>query len=453
MELVEIADKVVALAEKSGATQAEVYAVKTRIVSTYIDDAFPKIGGTSIEFGIGLKYIIGKRIGFTSSTLAGEDPKDVVERAKSLAKVSNEDEKFVSLPEPKKISGSREKFYDANTANADSSTLLEKAMDVIKGATGPNVTVPNGSLRASSIDYHIKNSLGVDAGSKGTVTFGFFTAKSTNANDVGEGVQRCWDREIDKIDFHAIGQKMKEQALSVIKARAFKENWEDATAVLAPSEGSEMIYGLVGYAISGENVNMRASPWTDKIGEKLASENLTIVDNGLSERGLLSAVVDDEGVPTQMTTILEKGVLRSYLLDTYNANQLQLTSTGNGMRRTARELAGRFAIPSSCAGTTMEILPSSKSIDAIIGEVKRGVFVEHFAYPLVDSLSGSFSNEIRNARLIKNGELGEPIKYALWVGNLYDSIKGNVMVANDPEIHDKRVIPTIAFPNTEIVGQ
>jgi PmbA protein len=453
MNLAEIGDKTIALAEKSGATQAEVYAAQAKIVSTYIDDALPKIGGTVFEFGIGLKYIIGRRIGFTSSTLAQETPQDVVERAKSLASVSNEDVKFVSLPEPKKVSDSPKKFYDADSAAADSPYLLEKAMEVVKGALANNVTVPNGSLRTSSIEYHIKNSLGVDAGSKGTVTFGFFTAKSTNGNTVGEGVQRCWGRQIEAIDFHAIGEKMKSQALSVIKAKAFKENWRDAAAVLAPSEGSEMIDGLVAFAASGENVNRRASPWTDKVGEKLASENLTIVDNGLSDRGLLSGVVDDEGVPTQKTTILEKGVLQSYLYDSYNANQLELASTGNGMRRTARELAGRFSIPSACAGTTMEVKPGSRSVDDIIGEIKQGLYIEHFAYPLVNPLSGTFSNEIRNARIIKKGELGEPIKHALWVGNLYESIKGNLLIASDPEVHDKRVVPTIAFPNTEIVGQ
>ena len=165
------------------------------------------------------------------------------------------------------------------------------------------------------------------------------------------------------------------------------------------------------------------------------------------------SIVDDEGVPTQKTSIIEKGVLKSYIFDSYSAYQLEMQSTGNGIRRIARELAGRFTIPAACAGSTMEVKPSSKSVDEVIGEVKRGVYVEHFAWPLVDPMSGTFSNEIRNARIIENGELGAPIKYALWVGNLYESIKGDVMVANDPEVHDKRVVPTIAFPGTEIVGQ
>ena len=453
MKIADIAEKTVVQAVKSGATQAEVYAIRVKTASTYIDDNIPKIGGSMTEFGIGLKFVIGKRIGFTSSTLAQETPEDVVERAKSLARVSNEDNKFVSLPAPKKASGSPNRFHDSDTAAADSTVLMEKAMAVVKGASAKNVTVPNGSLRTSSVEYHVSNSLGIDVGSKGTIAFGFFTAKSANKDGVGEGVQRCWSREIGTIDFHGIGEKMKSQALSVLKARAFKEKWEDATAVLAPSEGTEMIYSLVGFAASGDNVNKKSSPWADKIGERVASQNLTIVDNGLSKRGLLSGIVDDEGVPTQKTTLLEKGVLKSYLFDTYNALQLEMTSTGNGMRRTARELAGRFSFPADCDATTMEVKPGSKSVEDVIGEVKRGVYIEHFAYPVVDPMSGTFSNEIRNGRVIENGELGHAIKYALWVGNLYESIKGNLLVADNLEVHDKRVMPTIAFPNTEVVGQ
>ncbi|MHA1862526.1 MAG: PmbA/TldA family metallopeptidase, partial [Candidatus Thorarchaeota archaeon] len=169
MNIADIADKMVSLAEKSGATQAEVYAIRVKTASTYIDDDIPKIGATMVESGVGLKYIIGKQIGFTSSTLSQETLEDVVERAKSIAQVSNEDAKFVSLPEPKKVSGSSDKYHDDNTAAADSTILMEKAMEVVKGASADNVTVPNGSLRTSSVQYHIRNSLGVDVGSKGTV--------------------------------------------------------------------------------------------------------------------------------------------------------------------------------------------------------------------------------------------------------------------------------------------
>lgn len=453
MNLSEIARELVTKSENAGATQAEAYAVLARTSSIYIDDNIPKIADVKEEVGVGLKFIIGKRIGFTSSTLLSESIEDVVDRAGSMAKVSAEDEKFVSLPDSKKPSGSADQFYDRFTGEADSDVLLEKTMTLVSSAVGDNVSVPNGVLRTSSTDFRITNSLGADAESKSTMVFGYFTAKAEESGSVGEGVQRCWSRNLDDIDFAKIGAKLKHQAMDVIQSKGFKENWNDAVAVLAPSEGSEMLGSMIGYAVSAENVNNRSSPWSDKMGELVAHEGVTVVDNGLSEKGLLSALVDDEGTPMQKTSVIEKGVLKSYLYDSYNAAQVDLKSTGNGIRRDSRDAHGSFSSPVRCRSTTLEVPAGAKSVDDIIGEVKRGVYIEHFAWPQVEPLTGTFSNEIRNAQLIENGELTTKIKYTLLVGNLFESIQSEVVFGSDLEVHDNRVMPTIAISGTEIVGQ
>lgn len=453
MNLSDIARALVSKSEGAGASQAEAYTVLAKTSSIYIDDNIPKIADVKEEVGVGLKFITGKKIGFTSSTLLSESIEEVVERARSMAKVSAEDAKFVSLPDPKKPSGSADRFYDRATGEADSDVLLERTMTLVSSADGENVSVPNGVLRASSTDFQITNSLGADAESKSTMVFGYFTAKAEESGSVGEGVQRCWSRKIDDVDFEQIGEKLKQQALDVIQAKGFKENWNDAVAVLAPSEGSEMLGSMVGFAVSAENVNNRSSPWTDKVGDSVAHESVTITDNGLSEKGLLSALVDDEGTPMQTTSIIEKGVLRSYLYDSYNADQVDLKSTGNGIRRDPRDAQGSFSSPVRCRSTTLEVPAGKKTVDGIINEVKRGVYIEHFAWPQVDPLAGTFSNEIRNAQLIENGKLTTKIKYALLVGNLYEAIQREVVFGSDLEVHNNRVMPTIAISGTEIVGQ
>jgi PmbA protein len=427
----------------------------------YIDDDIAKMGTSQIELGFGLKFIIDKKIGYTSSTLTFESIDDFVSRATSMAKVSDPNPKFESLPSPKKVSGNPERFYDKTTAQIDSDQLTEKAMQVVENAVSENVTVPNATLRASSVDFNVMNSIGVSAGSKSTMVYGYFTAKSEASGSVGEGIQRCWSRNITSIEFDKIGENLKEQALNVLRAKPFTEKWENIVAVIAPSEGAQMIDTLIGSAASGETVNRKSSPWTDKVGDVVAHEGLTLSDNGLSEVGMLSAIVDDEGLPMQKTPLIEKGVLRSYLNDSYNAAQMGLESTSNGMRRGAREIHGAFVSPASCRTTTIEVTPSSKSVDDMISEIDKGVFIEHFAWPQVDPTSGSFSNEIRNAQLIRNGELAGQIKHALLVGNLYESLKGDLRIANNLEVqgisdfgaNGSAIIPTIAFPGADLVGQ
>ena len=459
MDLSKITLDIVNLSEKEGASQAEAYALTAKTSSVYIDDNIPKIIDTKTETGVGLRFILGKKIGFTSSTLLTETIEDVVVRAKTMAKLSRDDEKFSSLPDPKNPSVPADKFYHTETAEIDTSVLLDKAMQLVNSTISDDVSVPNGVLRASSSNFHIMNSLGLDTHSKSTMVFGYFTSKSEISGEVGEGVQRCWSRDIFSIDFDSIGEKLRTQSLDVLKATAFKEKWEDIVGVLAPSEAGEMIGSLIGSAASGANINRGRSPWVDRLGEEVAHETLNVIDNGLSEKGLLSAAVDDEGTPMQKTSIIEKGVLKSYFYDKYYAEQVEMTSTGNGMRRNARDAQGRYSYVPTVRPTALEIQPGTKTFDEIISEIKRGVYIEHFAYPQVNAMSGIFSNEIRNGILIENGELTKQIKYALWVGNLYESIKQHIYTTSNLELHSAGfnpssvVLPTMGFAGTEIVGQ
>ncbi|RLI53290.1 MAG: hypothetical protein DRO87_11890, partial [Candidatus Thorarchaeota archaeon] len=189
MDVASIAERAVSLSEKHGASQADAYAITVRTRGVYIDDDMPKIGASITETGVGLRFVLGKKIGFTSSTLTTETLEDLVERAKTMARVSSEDPKFESLPEPKKISGSSDRFFSRETASVDADAVTEMAMMVVNSAASDKVTVSNGTLRVSDLEFRVVNSLGVDAGSRSTTVFGFFAAKSSDSGEVGEGIQ------------------------------------------------------------------------------------------------------------------------------------------------------------------------------------------------------------------------------------------------------------------------
>ncbi|MFW9850591.1 MAG: PmbA/TldA family metallopeptidase, partial [Candidatus Thorarchaeota archaeon] len=219
MNLSDTAQTLVTLSEQNGASQAESFVIRVATSSIYIDDDIPKIGDSKTEVGVGLKFILGKKIGFTSSTLLSEKPIDVVKRAMSLATISNEDPKFSSLPSKKTVSGKTDRFYNKETAAADSSVLADKCMELVNSAKSDSVTVPNGVLRTSSVEFRVANSLGVDATSKSTMIFGYFTAKADIDGKVGEGVQRVWSRSIYDVDFSEKGRKLSSQAMAVIDAK------------------------------------------------------------------------------------------------------------------------------------------------------------------------------------------------------------------------------------------
>jgi len=175
------------------------------------------------------------------------------------------------------------------------------------------------------------------------------------------------------------------------------------------------------------------------VGNKIATDLVTLVD--------------DEGIPTQTTLVIEKGVLKSYFRDNYNARQMELPSTGNGIRRNPRDAHGRFVSAAACRPTTFEASTGSKSVDDIISGINKGVYIEHFAYPLVDPMAGTFSNEVRNACLIENGELTTQVKYGLLTGNLYESLMKEITLGGDLQANSGYVMPTMAFSDVDLVGQ
>ena len=168
--------------------------------------------------------------------------------------------------------------------------------------------------------------------------------------------------------------------------------------------------------------------------------------------GIRSALADDEGVPTTRKLIIEKGILRTYLYDYYNARIAGVEPTGNGFRRGARTIEDIHKHPAGATPSNVEIVPGGKSIDDIISNTEHGVLVKKFAAPYVDFITGNFGLEIRNAVLIKNGEEKEPIKHALLVGNMYDCLKNITGIAKEREKIGIVLLPAIRFREMQLVG-
>ena len=205
-------------------------------------------------------------------------------------------------------------------------------------------------------------------------------------------------------------------------------------------------------AVNGENINKRRSPWIGKIGQKVASEKLTIIDDGRMKGGIKSALADDEGVPTTRKPVIEKGILKTYLHDYYNARIAKMEPMGNGFRRGARTVEGIHKWPAGASPSNIEVIPGNKNLDEMIQEMERGLIIRKFASPHVDFMTGNFGLEIRNATLIENGEEKYSIKHALLVGNIYGMINNIIEIGRDRQLIGTILLPPIKFGELQIVG-
>ncbi|SFV55744.1 TldD protein, part of TldE/TldD proteolytic complex [hydrothermal vent metagenome] len=193
--------------------------------------------------------------------------------------------------------------------------------------------------------------------------------------------------------------------------------------VLASGWPGVLLHEAVGHGLEGDFNRKKTSVFTDKVGEKVASELCTIVDNGTiaNRRGSLN--VDDEGVPTQNTTLIENGVLKAYMQDKLNARLMGVEPTGNGRR----ESYAYLPIPRM---TNTYMLSGTSKLNDMISSVEKGIYAVNFDGGQVDITSGKFVFSSNEAYLIENGEIKHPIKGATLIGS-GDEVMHNVEMVGD----------------------
>lgn len=201
------------------------------------------------------------------------------------------------------------------------------------------------------------------------------------------------------------------------------------TVVLGPGWPGILLHEAIGHGLEGDFNRKGTSAFSDRIGEKVAAEECTVVDDGTlgSRRGSLN--VDDEGTPTQCTTLIENGVLRGYLQDKLNARLMGVAPTGNGRR----ESFAHMTLPRM---TNTYMLPGKHDPQEIIRSVKKGLYCRNFGGGQVDITSGKFVFSASEAYLIENGTVTAPVRGATLIGNGPDVLQRVSMVGNDLRLDD-----------------
>jgi TldD protein len=197
--------------------------------------------------------------------------------------------------------------------------------------------------------------------------------------------------------------------------------------VLGPGWPGILLHEAIGHGLEGDFNRKGVSAFSGRIGERVASELCTVVDDGTiaNRRGSLN--VDDEGTPTSRTTLIEKGILRGYLQDRLNARLMKMEPTGNGRRES-------FAHVPMPRMTNTFMLPGEATPEDVIKSVKHGLYAVSFGGGQVDITNGKFVFSASEAYLIEDGKLTAPVKGATLIGNGPDVLTRVSMVANDLEL-------------------
>ena len=196
------------------------------------------------------------------------------------------------------------------------------------------------------------------------------------------------------------------------------------TVVLGPGWPGILLHEAIGHGLEGDFNRKGSSAFSGRLGERVASRGVTVVDDGTLPDRRGSLTVDDEGNPTRRTVLIEDGILRGYMQDSLNARLMNMPVTGNARRES-------FAHMTMPRMTNTYMLAGARDPQEIIRSVKKGLYAANFGGGQVDITNGKFVFSASEAYLIENGKITHPVKGATLIGNGPDALTRVSMIGND----------------------
>jgi PmbA protein len=434
----ELARKALGLAEKAGAEEAEIYYAANHSTGVnFKKDALENAKDRFSE-GIGIRAIVNGAVGFASTNSAAQI-ENAVEVAVAEARVRESDSDWVSLPSNGKyptVSG----IFDKKVEALELEACIEHALELIEGTKEVPGTLPtSGGFSRAKGRQLILNTNGIEIEEESTAVSGFIDVITVNGQ-TSTAYDFAVSRSLD-IDFFAVGKNAAELALK--SNGGIKIEPQNTDVIFHPFAFSDIIEEALAPSLDADNIQKGRSGLIGKLGEELAVPELNIYDDGLIEAGIETSASDDEGVPSQRTTLIEKGVLETYLYDSYTAGKAGLKSTGNGSRSS-------YTSPPS-VGLRNFIIDYPQT--DVIADTRSGVFVNTvIGAHTANSISGDFSVEARNAFTIKDGALDKPIKSLMISGNALELLKQITGAGFDVRKVGGIITPSIRVSDMSVTG-
>ena len=444
----ELAVDVVARAMKAGASAAEAVIREGNEFSTVVRIGQVETLKESGSRAMGLRVFQGQRSASTySSDLTGDGIDRLIKGAFELAKVTSEDP-YAGIPDASQLGslkGDLKLYYD-NVYSLPPEERIDYARRAERAALDADPRLKNsdgGSFDAATGYKVLANSHGF----VGEFRRSYCSMSAAPiAQDANGAMQRDYwftlARTLSKLESpESVGQEAARRTLRRLGARKIAST--EVPIVLDPMVAGSILDNIFD-AVNGDAVYRQSSFLGGRLGEKVAASNITVIDDGTIPEGFGTEPFDGEGIPTQRTPVIENGVLKSYLLNTYTAKKLGLKTTGNAAR-------GLASNPGIGAGN-FYLQKGEKTPQQIIGGIKRGLYVIQFLGFGVNMVTGDFSRGA-SGLWIENGELTYPVEEITVAGNLKDMLNNISEIGNDLEFRGSLAAPTLRIDGMMIAGE
>ena len=444
MSLLDTCEQLVKLARKAGATEAEAYAERTRDASVRVRDGEVEQLEQASSKGIGLRVIAGQRLGFTYGTdLSKDGLKRLAENAVALAKSAAKDPAN-GLPHGEDLGAALVGDYDPAIEEISPEWKLRAAREAEQAARAEDPRVRKFDSTGAG-DYLSQSAIFSSRGARGESRASYvYVYCSPVAEADGQLQTASWSdtrRSLSRLQPPAeVGRVAARRAARMLGAR--KPKTQRVPVVLEPQLAAGFIGGLSA-AVNGLLVHKKSSFLGSLLGKRVASPEVTLVDDGTLEHGIATRPFDGEGVASRRTAVIENGILRSFLYDATTARKAKAKSTSSASRAWA-------SLPS--IGTSNFYLQAGEQKpEAIIKGVKSGLYVTAMLGSGADVVTGDYSRGA-NGIWIENGELAWPVQEVTVSGNLLEMLRGIDAVGDDLDFRSSIAAPTLRFAELVVSG-
>ncbi len=446
--------RLVKKALEMGADDAEAFVLERSGMEYTLEKNEFRLGASYHSVGRALRAIKENRLGFTFSTdMENDEP--MVEKALAVSKFGKELKDF-SFPSAGKAPGV-ERVFDSRLAELPPEYGVEGCEEIIRGAkdVNENINVTKGWVRYGSEKHSVANSHGLE--SEDSVTYLFIEVDSVlKDKGVSTGTHSYWSKLMDA-DFHSIGKESAKWAVDTQDPKGIEGG--KMTVLFHPMALREMLEFVLAPALYADRARKGESAFSDKVGQMVAHENVSIYDDPTMPNGPNSGRIDDEGTPSSRTDIISNGELRNFLYDSMTASEFSEDSTGNALRVARLGMDRQFKEPPTISARNFTLEGPEKKWDDLIAEVDNGVLVNsvlgaHTSNPA----SGDFSVSSPRILRIENGELIHSVSPVMLSGNL-PSLLADVSGMGDDRRTMKGAIgalgiiaPTVRFEGVQVTS-
>jgi PmbA protein len=443
----ELLSEVVNQAIKRGATDVEAVGVESTEFHVEVRLGEVEKLQEAASRGIGLRVLYqGRQASCSTSDVSPRAINELISSAVEMAKLTSIDE-AAALPIRDELA--RESadlgLYDPGVGELTTERKIEMARSAEEAARGadPRITNSEGSACSASVGKIILVTSAGFAGEYQSTTCALTVAPI--AKEGGQMQVASWgdrQRALASLDLpEALGREAARRALRKLNAR--KVTTQEAPVIFESSAVEELL-GDFFVAVDGYSIFRRASFLVGCLGETIAAPELTVVDDGRMRGGVGSRPFDGEGLATQRTVVVENGVLKNYLLNTYTARKLGLRSTANATRALTGAPAvgfGNFFIP-----------PGVYQADEIIASVKNGFYVTEMIGFGFNAVTGDFSRGA-SGWWVEDGKLAFPVEEVTIAGNFREMLRGIEMIGDDLRFRGRLAAPTIKIDRMMVSGE